>query len=190
MKKILIIEDDTTLAEGLCRALSAQDIEVSSCGTLLEARKKLQLIRQKSGKTEDGSLHLVLLDVNLPDGSGFDFLKEIPAYCAVPVILLTANDMESDMVYGLENGAVDYITKPFSLAVLRARVGAQLRQQEMQREKNLQQADISQRENVCQQDGEISEGKRVPVCIDDYCFDFERMKFRKGNQAIGSRLYV
>lgn len=184
MKKILIIEDDITLAEGLCRALSAQDIEVSSCGTLLEARKRLQIIRQESEKIEDGSLHLVLLDVNLPDGSGFDFLKEIPAYCAVPVILLTANDMESDMVYGLENGAVDYITKPFSLAVLRARVGAQLRQQEIQREQAIQQADISQRENVCQQDGDMKEEKKAPICIDEYCFDFERMEFRKGNQII------
>ena len=69
----------------------------------------------------------MILDVNLPDGSGFDFLGEIKGKGAVPVILLTANDMETDIVAGLEAGADDYITKPFSLAVLWARVNTQLR---------------------------------------------------------------
>lgn len=190
MKHILIIEDDVTLAEGLCRALSAQDIEANSCGTLQEARQRLQSAKQRSEQREDDSccsfvgVDLILLDVNLPDGSGFDFLKEIREYCTIPVIMLTANDMESDMVYGLENGAVDYITKPFSLAVLRARVGAQLRQQEIQMEQALQQGDTSQGENVWKQDGGIIEGKKAPICIDDYCFDFERMEFRKADCVI------
>lgn len=184
MKQILIIEDDTTLAEGLCRALLAEDIEVFSCGTLKEARLKLESAKQKREQMTENEPSLILLDVNLPDGNGFDFLKELRKEYSVPVIMLTANDMESDMVYGLENGAVDYITKPFSLAVLRARVGAQLRQQEIQREQVLQQVDSPRGGNVWKQDGRIHGGKKVPICIDDYCFDFERMEFRKGDCTI------
>ena len=179
MKQILIIEDDTTLAEGLCRALLAEDIEVFSCGTLKEARLKLESDKQKKEQMTENEPSLILLDVNLPDGNGFDFLKELRKEYSVPVIMLTANDMESDMVYGLENGAVDYITKPFSLAVLRARVGAQLRQQEIQREQV-----FSKKENILWQDGGTGKGSRAPICIDDYCFDFERMEFRKGDCTI------
>ena len=70
---------------------------------------------------------LLILDVNLPDGSGLTLLRQVRSEGdATPVILLTANDLELDEVAGLEAGADDYITKPFSLAVLRARVNAQL----------------------------------------------------------------
>lgn len=70
---------------------------------------------------------LIILDINLPDGNGLGFLKDIRNTYDVPVIVLTANDMETDIVTGFELGADDYITKPFSLMVLRARVGVQLR---------------------------------------------------------------
>lgn len=70
---------------------------------------------------------LIILDINLPDGNGPDFLKELRKASAVPVIILTANDMETDVVTGLELGADDYITKPFSLMILRARVNARIR---------------------------------------------------------------
>ena len=70
---------------------------------------------------------LMILDVNLPDGNGTDLLKEVKQKSGMPVILLTANDMETDIVAGLESGADDYVTKPFSLAVLRSRVNAMLR---------------------------------------------------------------
>ena len=73
---------------------------------------------------------LVLLDVNLPDGNGIDFVKEIRKNSQVPIILLTVNNMEVDIVTGLDAGANDYITKPFSLMVLRARVAVQLRNKE------------------------------------------------------------
>ncbi len=62
------------------------------------------------------------MDLNLPDGSGLDFLKELRTSFAVPVIMLTANDLEIDVVTGLDLGADDYITKPFSLMILGARV--------------------------------------------------------------------
>ncbi len=74
-----------------------------------------------------GDYALMLLDINLPDGSGLDFLLGLRQSSRMPVILITANDMETDIVVGLESGADDYITKPFSLAVLRARVHTQLR---------------------------------------------------------------
>ena len=117
METILIIEDDAALALGLCRALKSEDRTLQSCGKIREARRLLR----------EAQPDLVILDVNLPDGCGFDFLGEIKGKGTVPVILLTANDMETDIVAGLEAGADDYITKPFSLAVLRARVNTQLR---------------------------------------------------------------
>ena len=118
MEQILIIEDDTGLNQGLCRALKSENRQVVSCLNLKTAREQLAC----------GSVSLVLLDINLPDGSGLDFLQELKAAAPVrPVILLTANDTDMDIVVGLEQGADDYITKPFSLSVLRARVNTQLR---------------------------------------------------------------
>ena len=120
---ILVVEDDSALANGLCRALTTPEIQAESCGTLEEASVRLAAWKQ-------GEKPLLLLDVNLPDGNGFDFLKRVKEMYDIPVIMLTANDMETDIVAGLEAGADDYITKPFSLAVLRARVATQLRRVE------------------------------------------------------------
>lgn len=118
MKQLLIVEDDQTLNEGLCKALRQDDRKIISCDCLKAARAQLAL----------GIIDFVLLDINLPDGSGLDLLKEIKKQKpALPVILLTANDTDRDIVHGLETGADDYITKPFSLSVLRARVNTQLR---------------------------------------------------------------
>ena len=117
MKNILIIEDDSALTTGLCIALSSGEIHTAGCHCLREARIMLQ----------QEVYALILLDVNLPDGNGFDFLKEIKSRFSIPVILLTANDMETDIVAGLELGADDYITKPFSPLELVARVDAVFR---------------------------------------------------------------
>ena len=97
---------------------------------------------------------LLILDVNLPDGSGLELLKQLRQRGdSVPVILLTANDLEVDIVAGLELGADDYITKPFSLAVLRARVNTQLRR------------------------GGTAQPERLE--LGGYIFDFGRMSFTK-----------
>lgn len=117
MDKILIVEDDKALNNGIALALRDANILFESAFDLRTAR-----ILTASKKFD-----LIILDVNLPDGSGLDFLADIKEYHGTPVILLTANDMETDIVSGFELGADDYITKPFSLAVLRARVNVQLR---------------------------------------------------------------
>lgn len=110
----------TKLNDGIRLALKNDAYFFYQCRTLQEAREIL--------KKED--ITLVLLDVNLPDGNGIDFVREIRKNSQVPIILLTVNNMEVDIVTGLEAGANDYITKPFSLMVLRARVSVQLRNKE------------------------------------------------------------
>lgn len=118
MQQLLIVEDDKELNKGLCLALKSVDRQVIGCLNLQSARE--QFMVQKPT--------LIVLDINLPDGSGLDFLREVKEKdLSIPVILLTANDTDVDIVEGLEQGADDYITKPFSLVVLRARVNTQLR---------------------------------------------------------------
>lgn len=118
MERILLVEDDDALAHGIALALSAGEREIVTAESAAAARLR----------RAERAFQLIILDVNLPDGSGLDLLREWRAQVdAVPVILLTANDLEMDEVIGLEAGANDYITKPFSLAVLRARVAVQLR---------------------------------------------------------------
>ena len=119
-EKLLIVEDDKKLNDGIRLALKNDAYFFYQCRTLQEAREIL--------KKED--ITLVLLDVNLPDGNGIDFVREIRKNSQVSIILLTVNNMEVDIVTGLEAGANDYITKPFSLMVLRARVSVQLRNKE------------------------------------------------------------
>ena len=117
MHRILLVEDDPALGRGVARALASESAQV----TLRPGRAAgLEALAE-------GGWDLIILDVNLPDGSGLDVLRRAREQSRTPVILLTANDMELDEVAGLEAGADDYITKPFSLAVLRARVNARLR---------------------------------------------------------------
>lgn len=119
MNKIMIVEDDKALLNGITLALKCADMEVVPCHNIKSAQTRLAGV----------NFDLVILDINLPDGNGLDLLRELKKTSAMPVIMLTANDMETDIVAGLEMGADDYITKPFSLAVLRARVNTQLRKQ-------------------------------------------------------------
>lgn len=147
-QNILIIEDNKKLNDGMCLALKNKDYNFYQCRTLNDGR---QIMREQD-------ISLILLDVNLPDGNGIDFVKEIRRQSSVPVILITVNNMEVDIVTGLEAGADDYITKPFSLMVLRARVGARLR-------------------NI----GERTDSR---VKIDDFDFDFDKMKFFKDGEPL------
>ena len=115
MKTILIVEDDPVLCEGLCRALSSKTRRTVGAGSLSEARKRIF------------NADCIILDCNLPDGSGFDFCREVLRTRFLPVLFLTVRDSEADEVAGLKAGACDYMKKPFSLMVLKERVEKLLR---------------------------------------------------------------
>ena len=149
MKQILLLEDDEALGRGIGMALETPECAVTRCAALREA-EALLLERE---------FDLLILDINLPDGSGLALLKTLRrSGKRTPVILLTANDLELDEVTGLEAGADDYITKPFSLAVLRARVNAQLRRA------------------VPAADGRVELG--------GFCFDFSQLEFFREGVSI------
>lgn len=124
-KTILILEDDRDLCEGICLSLNSKEFSFVSCQTIVEARKQWNL----------GCFDLLILDINLSDGSGLEFLREVRRSSKVPVALLTAKDMELDIVAGLECGADDYITKPFDLGEVTARVISNLRRYHIKNQK-------------------------------------------------------
>lgn len=149
MAHILLVEDDAALSRGIVLALQSAEQHIMPCSNLLEGRNTLR----------ENIPDLFILDINLPDGSGLDFCSEIRRQCDIPILLLTANDTEMDIVTGLELGADDYITKPFSLAVLRARVNALLRRS----------------------GGNGSGGETQ---LGPFSFDFAGMSFKKNNHTI------
>ena len=117
MNNILLIEDDLSLVNGLTFALKKQGFELVVARTLKEAENLWA----------DGKYDLLVLDVSLPDGTGFEFCKKVRQTSKVPIIFLTAADEEIDIIMGLDIGGDDYITKSFKLGVLISRVNALLR---------------------------------------------------------------
>ncbi|MGF7046985.1 DNA-binding response OmpR family regulator [Paenibacillus sp. DS2015] len=148
MPNILIVEDDIALNHGIVLSLKQDSFVFIQAFTVKQAREYLN----------NSQVDLIILDVNLPDGNGFDLCQEIRKNSAVPIIFLTANDLELDVVTGLELGGDDYITKPFSLMILRARVSSILRRAT---------------QKIVDQ-----------VIIDDFVFDFGNMKFYKHKQEL------
>lgn len=110
---ILIVEDDETILYTLKETLLLSDYQISTAQTLSEAKTALSF-----------EPDLILLDLNLPDGTGFSFCEQIGAKQQIPIIILTARDEDADIVRGLDLGADDYVTKPFTLAVLLSRIAA------------------------------------------------------------------
>ena len=108
MQKILLAEDDRELNQSLCYALKREGYSVVSAFSVKEARMLYQ--------TE--CPHLILLDVNLPDGEGYEFCRWVKEKTDIPVLFLTARDLEEDVLRGYELGAWDYVTKPFSMKIL------------------------------------------------------------------------
>lgn len=147
MKRIAILEDDKGLNSGIVLALKNEEFDFVQVYTVEEAQQ-----------LELDSFDLLILDVNLPDGNGFDFLQEMRQSHDLPVIMLTANDMEMDEVRGLQLGADDYITKPFSLMVLRARIENVLKRKE--------------------------NGGKMVFENEKYRFDFNKLVFCKNGQKI------
>ena len=124
MSKILIVDDEPALADAVGYALRKEGFEAQAVGDgdqALDAALK-------------GSYDLVLLDLNLPGLSGVEVCRRLRAESTVPIIMLTARDAELDLVLGLEVGADDYVTKPFSMAELVGRVRATIRRRELDRD--------------------------------------------------------
>ena len=117
MRSILIVEDNEVIIKGLTYLLEKENFHVIICKNVNETMNVI-------GKQE---IHLIVLDIALPDGNGFELCEYIKKYTDIPVIFLTAKDEEDNIVKGLELGAEDYITKPFQPLELIARVKAQLR---------------------------------------------------------------
>ncbi|MCL6603934.1 MAG: response regulator transcription factor [Paenibacillus sp.] len=148
MKTLLIVEDDRSLNKGIALSLSQE-------GLIIEQAYNIAMAEQMVASLK---IDLIILDINLPDGSGLDYCEQIRKTSSVPIIFLTANDLEPDIVMGFELGGDDYITKPFSLMVLRARVMAVLRRAEPQ------------------------SGEKVT--IGPLTFDFEKMEYYRSNRQL------
>lgn len=114
------MEDDLSLINGLSFAIKKQGYEIDIARTMLEA----------DDLWTEGKYDLVILDVSLPDGSGFNFCRKIRRTSKIPIMFLTAADEETDIIMGLDIGGDDYITKPFKLAILLSRINALLRRSE------------------------------------------------------------
>lgn len=117
MDKILLLEDDLSLIDGLSYFLKKQGFELDIA----------RMIKEANTLWADGRYDLLILDLSLPDGSGFEICRKVRQVSKVPIIFLTAADEEINIVKGLDIGGDDYITKPFKLGVLMSRIHALLR---------------------------------------------------------------
>lgn len=141
---ILLIEDNQTITKGLTYTFSNTNYNLVSASSIEEAK---QILTTKIPK-------LILLDVTLPDGNGFDLYEEKIKILNIPTIFLTAKDTEDDIVKGLELGAVDYITKPFSTRELLARINR------------------------------ILSSKRSTIKVKNITFNFDKMEVFKNDEII------
>ena len=126
MKEILLVEDNETIVMGLRYSLEQEGFSVITAKNMMETRERLS----------QESISLILLDVSLPDGNGFDICKEVKQSRDIPVIFLTARDEETSVVLGLDMGADDYIIKPFRTRELISRINSVLRRYGAKEENN------------------------------------------------------
>ena len=117
MQKILVVEDDREMNQGISYVLEEEGYRTISAHTIAEGRDAY----------EKNGADLILLDVNLPDGEGFGFCRWIRERSKVPVLFLTARDLEKDALLGYEVGAEDYVTKPFSMKILLRKISVILK---------------------------------------------------------------
>jgi DNA-binding response OmpR family regulator len=169
---ILIAEDDPALGKGIAMALQTSDRMIRVCSSVKGIWEGVLGVSSKG-------IDLLILDIGLPDGSGLELCRKLRGEGYLfPVLMLTANDTEMDMVLGLESGADDYVTKPFSLAVLRARVDALLRRQVYQTEEKSRE--------WSHQDVAAEKTETKPRTERDivFRFDFDKLQFWRGNTAV------
>lgn len=117
MIRILVVEDDELLLNTLKFDLESEGFKIIPASSY----------NKGIHEAKNNTYHLAILDINLPDGDGFNICKEIKANCDVPIVFLTARDLEEDEIKGFDLGADDYITKPFSLKLLKKRINAILK---------------------------------------------------------------
>lgn len=127
MKRILVVEDDIMLNSGLCYNL---ELDLYNAVPAYNAATALD-------KIETEAFDLIILDVNLPDGDGFELCKKFKTVQNIPVVFLTARDLEADVMEGFEFGADDYIAKPFSINIFRKKITAILKRCEKQSDVNI-----------------------------------------------------
>ena len=127
-KTILLVEDNPKVMRNNITVLKSRSAKIISASNLAEARDKLTSFFDKSPGTADSAWpDAAVIDIMLPDGSGFDLLKEIRSVSSLPVLILTAKGASQDIVTGLSMGADDYLAKPYDLNVFSARIEALLR---------------------------------------------------------------
>ena len=181
MIKILLVEDDLSLINGLSFAIKKQGYEIDVARTSLEAEQLWM----------NGKYDLVILDVSLPDGSGYDICQKIRKVSKVPIMFLTAADEETDIIMGLDIGGDDYITKPFKLAVFLSRVNALLRRSE---NFNQMETELSSNGITIQRlKGEVyKNGKQIDLTASEYkllCLFMENPDMILSPEQILSRLW-
>lgn len=154
-KTILILEDDENLNRGIAFTFEKDGYQAVSANSIKEGKRLM----------EQHKASLIILDLGLPDGNGMDFCKEIRAYSNVPIIMLTVCDLETDEVSGLLAGADDYITKPFSLSILRARVEALLRRTEEESRHIILSGKYRLDTNLCKL---FREDEEIPISATEY----------------------
>ena len=132
MKKILLVEDNEIIIKGLKYSLEQEGFEITPAKSVYDAKIKL----------ENNKYNLIILDVMLPDGNGFELCKYIKEREKTPVIFLTAKDEEQDVVKGLELEAEDYIIKPFRTRELILRINNILKRYEKSENKKIQSKNV------------------------------------------------
>lgn len=125
MKTILLVEDDISLARSLTEALKIKHYQVIAVHCYRDAYIQIK----------QSTIHLVILDIQLPDGNGIQLCKDIRKISDVPILFLTASDSEEKIIDGLNNGGDDYMTKPFRIKELYARINALLRRTVLKNQK-------------------------------------------------------
>lgn len=133
MQKILIVEDDKELNWALCYALEKQGYDTVSVFSIREAKEQFKQLAEIYGVSN--AVMLIIQDVNLPDGDGFSFCKWIKERAKIPVLFLTARDLEEDALKGYDLGAEDYITKPFSMKILLRKIFLILKRNQTEEQK-------------------------------------------------------
>lgn len=181
MKHIFFVEDDLSLINGLSFAIKKQGYAITIARTGLEAEKLWV----------DGKYDLVILDVSLPDKSGYDICRKIRKMSKIPIMFLTAKDEETDIIMGLDIGGDDYITKPFKLAVFLSRINALLRRSDNFNQENIELDSNGIKVKLLEREA-YKNGEKIDLTANEYkllCFFMENPDIVLSQEQILSKLW-